>query len=106
MDVGNAEVSRRFVAQLTHTHCRYLAESYKYGGVNYFYTFLDDDSFLVNWGFGENNCGNETHLAARGNIIRDGSFITIADKPFLLDIVGRYTVKIGKKSYDTVCYGH
>ena len=26
-----------------------------------------------------------------------------ADKPFLLDITGRYTVEINQKKYDTVC---
>lgn len=29
--------------------------------------------------------------------------VTAADKSFLLDIVGRYTVEINKKKYDTVC---
>lgn len=29
--------------------------------------------------------------------------MTGADKAFLLDIVGRYTVTIGGKAYDTVC---
>lgn len=97
------EVSRRFVAQLTATHCRYLAESHMRDGINRFYTFLDGDNFLSNWGFGENNCGNETHIAEKSDIIRSGSIITSADKPFLLDIVGRYNVTIGEKSYDTVC---
>ena len=100
---GNSEVTRRFVAQLTDTHCRYLAQSHVRDGINRFYTFLDGDSFLDNWGFGENNCGNETHIKIKGDIIRDRSVIITADKPFLLDIVGRYTVTIGGKSYDTVC---
>ncbi|MDD4495380.1 MAG: sigma-70 family RNA polymerase sigma factor [Eubacteriales bacterium] len=99
----NAEVSRKFVAQLTDTHCRYLAESHMKDGIKHLYTFLDGDNFLGNWGFGENNCGNETHIKAKGDIIRDGSRITTADKPFLLDVVGRYTVSIGGKSYDTIC---
>lgn len=100
---GNPEVTRRFVAQLTDTHCRYLAESHIKDGINCFYTFLDGDSFLGNWGFGENNCGNETHIEPKGDIIRDGSNVTTADKSFLLDIVGRYTVTLFGKSYDTVC---
>ncbi|MDD4493977.1 MAG: sigma-70 family RNA polymerase sigma factor [Eubacteriales bacterium] len=100
---GKPEVSRRFVAQLTATHCRYLAESHMKDGVNRFYTFLDGESFLGNWSFGENNCGNETHIKVKGDVIRNGSVITTADKPFLLDIVGRYNVTIGGKSYDTIC---
>ena len=33
----------------------------------------------------------------------DSTVVTSANKDFLLDIVGRYTVTIGGKSYDTVC---
>lgn len=94
---------RTFIAQLTDTHCRFLAESHISGEVKKCYTFLDGDEFIPNWGFGENNCGNEVNLSAKGDIIRNGSEITTADKPFLLDAVGRYEVKIGDKSYDTIC---
>ena len=94
---------RTFIAQLTDTHCRFLAESHISGGVKKCYTFLDSDEFIPNWGFGENNCGNEVNLSAKGDIIRNGSEITASDKPFLLDVVGRYEVKIGGKSYDTIC---
>lgn len=94
---------RTFIAQLTDTHCRFLAESHISGGVKKCYTFLDGDEFIPNWGFGENNCGNEVNLSANGDIIRNDSEITAADKPFLLDIVGRYEVKIGGKVYDTIC---
>lgn len=100
---GTDYAERMFVAQLTDTHCRLLAESHVSGGVKKYYTFLDGDDFLQNWGFGEDNCGNATNLAAQGDIKRNGSEITAADKPFLLDIVGRYTVEINKKTYDTVC---
>lgn len=94
---------RNFVAQLTDTHCRLLAESHTSGGVRKYYTFLDGDSFLSNWGFGEDNCGNLTDLTAKGDITRDGSAVKSKNKPFLLDIVGRYTVEINGKVYDTVC---
>lgn len=94
---------RTFIAQITDTHCRFLAESHISGGVKKCYTFLDGDEFIPNWGFGENNCGNEVNLFAKGDIIRNGSEITAADKTFLLDVVGRYEVKIGDKSYDTIC---
>ena len=72
----NDVINRTFVAQLTDTHCRYL---------------------------GEDNCGNETNLAVKGDIKRNGTTVTSANKDFLLDIVGCYTVTIGGKSYDTVC---
>ena len=88
-----------FVAQLTDTHCRYLAALRNIGGVRNYFTFLDGDAFLPNWGFGEDNCGNETN----GEITRTGRTVESIQKDFLLDIVGRYTVTIGGKTYDTVC---
>ncbi|MBQ4354556.1 MAG: RNA polymerase sigma factor, partial [Clostridia bacterium] len=96
-------VNRTFVAQLTDTHCRYLATLRNDGDVRNYITFLDGDEFMPNWGFGEDNCGNETNLTVKGDIHRTGNEVTSADKAFLLDIVGRYTVTIGGKSYDTVC---
>ena len=100
---GQPSVERRFVAQLTDTHCRILAESHTEGGVKRYYTFLDGGSFLDNWGFGEDNCGNEVNLAPKGDIIQDGNRVKTAEKAFLLDIVGRCTVNIAGKTYDTVC---
>lgn len=73
------------------------------GDVRNYITFLDGDEFLPIWGFGEDNCGNETNLAPKGDIERDGTTVTSINKDFLLDIVGRYTVTINGKSYDTVC---
>jgi len=96
-------INRTFVAQLTDTHCRYLAALRNDGDVRDYITFLDGDAFLPNWGFGEDNCGNETNLAPRGDILRSGTSVTSTDRDFLLDIVGRYTVTIDKRSYDTVC---
>lgn len=96
-------INRTFVAQLTDTHCRYLATIRNDGDVRNFITFLDGEEFMPNWGFGEDNCGNETNLSVKGDIQRKGTVITSAKKDFLLDIVGRYTVTIGGKSYDTVC---
>lgn len=99
----NEKTERRFIAQLTDTHCRLLAESHIENGVKKCYTFLDGDPFLANWGFGEDNCGNEIHLAPKGDITRDGNVLATADKSFLLDVTGRYTVTINEKTYDTVC---
>lgn len=99
---GCQEVTRSFVAQLTDTHCRILSETHTQGGIKCLYTYLDEE-FMQNWGFGEGNCGNETHLTAKGDIRREGSIITSSNQRFLLDIVGRYRVTIGGKCYDTIC---
>lgn len=96
-------INRTFVAQLTDTHCRYLATLRNDGDVRNYITFLDGDEFMLNWGFGEDNCGNETNLTSKSDIKRNGSVVTSIEKDFLLDIVGRYTVTINGKSYDTVC---
>ncbi len=99
----DTEVSRRFVAQLTDTHCRCLAESHIENNIRKYYTFLDGDAFLKNWGFGPDNCGNETNLLPKGVIKRSGAEINCPMERDQLDIVGRYTVIIGGKTYDTVC---
>lgn len=96
-------VERYLVAQLTDTHCRMLAEQHRQDGVLKCYTFLDGDAFLNNWGFGEDNCGNEIDLRHKGNIHRNGDQIEAADKPFLLDVVGRASVRLGGRDYDCVC---
>lgn len=96
-------INRTFVAQLTDTHCRFLATLRTDGDVRNYITFLDGDDFLSCWGFGEDNCGNETNLSPKGDIKREGNVVTSLDKQFLLDIVGRYTITINGKSYDTVC---
>ena len=94
---------RRFVAQLTDTHSRYLAESHVENGVRKCYTFLDGEAFLDNWGFGEDNCGNEVDLHPKGLLSRTGSVITSTTAKEVVDVVGRYKVTIGGKSYDTIC---
>ncbi len=96
-------MERRFIAQLTDTHSRYLAESHWENGVRKCYTFLDGDDFLNNWGFGEDNCGNDVNLAPKGLLHREGSCITGTVPREVVDIVGRYRVNINGKTYDTVC---
>lgn len=97
------EIERRFVAQLTDTHCRYLAESHLENGIRRLYTFLDGDAFLQNWGYGEDNCGSEIHRSPRGILHRSGSTVTGGAPGKTMDTVGRYTVEIAGKTYDTVC---
>jgi len=94
--------ARTFVAQLTDTHCRILSESHYVGDVKHYYTFLDADDFIPNWGFGEDNCGNEVNLKPNGIITREGDNITCPNIPGALDVVGRYKIEINGKSYDTV----
>ena len=96
-------VERRFVAQLTDTHSRYLAETHMEDGVRKCYTFLDGEAFLNNWGFGEDNCGNEVDLRPKGLLHREGNCITGTIPREVVDVVGRYRVTICGKSYDTVC---
>ena len=96
-------MERRFVAQLTETHCRYLAESHVEDGVRKMYTFLDGDAFLCNWGFGAENCGNEVNLYAKGLLHRTGQVIDGTLGKETVDIVGRYHVTINNRTYDTVC---
>ena len=96
-------VERRFVAQLTDTHSRYLAETHMEDGVRKCYTFLDGEAFLNNWGFGEDNCGNEVDLRPKGLLHREGSCITGTIPREVVDVVGRYRVTIGGKAFDTVC---
>ncbi|MDR1464400.1 MAG: RNA polymerase sigma factor [Oscillospiraceae bacterium] len=94
---------RRFIMQLTDTHCRFLAETHTDGGVKRTVTFLDADEFLPRWGFGEDNRGREIRLSPRGILRREGDIVAAEQKPFSLDVAGRYTVTLGGKSWDTVC---
>ena len=96
-------VERRFVAQLTDTHSRYLAETHMEDGIRKCYTFLDGEVFLNNWGFGEDNCGNEVDLHSKGLLHREGNCVTGTIPREVVDVVGRYRVTIAGKSYDTVC---
>ena len=96
-------VERRFVAQLTDTHSRYLAETHMEDGIRKCYTFLDGEAFLNNWGFGEDNCGNEVDLHSKGLLHREGNCVSGTIPREVVDVVGRYRVTIAGKSYDTVC---
>jgi hypothetical protein len=49
------------------------------------------------------NCGNEINISPKGIIVKNGSEITVNNEKAPLDIVGRYTVEINGKTYDTVC---
>lgn len=96
-------MERRFVAQLTDTHSRYLAESHLENGIRKCHTFLDGEGFLNNWGFGPENIGNETNLRRKGQIDREGDRVTAPSNGETLDVVGRYAVTINGKRHDTIC---
>lgn len=100
---GRRKMERHFIAQLTDSHCRYLAESHMEDGVEEYYTFMDGDPFLNNWGFGEDNIGNDIHLKPHGKIVRDGNNVSCDPDCEIMDVVGRYEVTINGNTYDTVC---
>ena len=97
------KMERTFVAQLTDTHCRLLAENHIEDGVHKLYTFLDGEVFLNNWGFGEDNCGNAVALSPKNLLLRDGNNVTGHTPKEVVDIVGRYQVTLCDKTYDTIC---
>lgn len=94
------KADRTLVIQLTETHSRFLLESHFAGDVKHTSTFLDEE-FLKNWGYGVDNCGKETHIKPKGIISLDGDRITCKEKN-ALDVVGRYDVIVGRKTYDTI----
>ena len=98
----NDDLTRTFIAQMTGTHVRLLAESHVEDGVRRCYTFLDGEDFLDNWGFGEDNCGKEIFLSPKGVITREGNVLHSTQFP-AMDVVGRYAVTINGKRYDTIC---
>lgn len=100
---ANKVNERCFVAQLTDTHCRYLSETHKENDVKKTITFLDGEVFMNNWGFGEDNCGNEIELKPKGFIKRKGTDVIQTLDDEVADVVGRFKVDIGGKSFDTVC---
>ncbi len=99
---GKDDADHRYVAQLTDTHCRILAEIYVKDGMRKYLTFLDGDNFIAEWGYGENNCGKETNLKAAGKISEHNGKIAAENIDQLCDIVGRYSITIHGKTYDTV----
>ena len=93
-----------YYAQLTESHCRWLGESYvDKNGSKRLLTFLDGDDFISEWGYGDDNCGSETHLVSRGFIKFNGSVVSVSTDKHVMDVVGRYRIHINRCVYDTVC---
>mgnify|MGYP005765518373 FL=1 len=99
---GKDDMDHYYVAQLTDTHCRILAENYLRDGVRNYLTFLDGDKFLAEWGYGENNCGKETHVESSHAIVEQEGVLLAQNADQLCDIVGRFSVSLLGKTYDTV----
>jgi len=88
---------------VTDTHIKTIAAMEECNGVNGLLTFLDED-FHKHWAIGEDNCGMEIELRQRGVITctKEGKLYTDEEKPGLYDIVGRYIVQIGDRSFDAI----
>ncbi len=89
-----------FIAQLTDRYCRWLGNRYWEDGAEHILTFLDGDEFLSAWGAGENNAGEPVDMRPRGLIARSGDKIS-SDRDTATDCVGRYSVRLAGKTYDT-----
>lgn len=101
--MSDGDVRRSFVCQLTGSHCRILSETHMDGDVKRTFTFLDGDDFIKNWGFGQDNCGNEVNPAPWGFVTRRGSEVMSVRPDGIMDVVGRADVTIAGRVYDTVC---
>lgn len=103
-DDNGSEPDHYYIAQLTDTHCRYLAEIYfDQFGIRRYLTFLDGEEFINEWGVGEDNCGKETVMRPKGIIQRKEDSITCKLTSEVIDVTGRYNITINGKDYDTVC---
>jgi len=87
--------------RLTETHVSYVAEMKVQDNSFYFGSFYDDE-WLSRYEVGENNIGREIHQEAKGiALLNDDGTITVS-KEECADIIARYNVKLGSRSFDTV----
>ena len=98
---GAAQEVWTFVGQLQDGHTRFLSAERDEDGVRTLTTFLDGDEFMANWGFGEDNRGNDIHPTARGLIVRDGAAYT-AQREGVLDVVGRCDLVLDENRTDCI----
>ena len=98
---GNTEPTYSKFMRMTETHVSYVAEMEMRDGTLYIGTFMDDE-WLSRYEVGENNIGRAIRQEAKGiAVINDDNTITVK-KEECPDIIGRYNVKIGGRSFDTV----
>ena len=88
-------------AQLTDTHCRYLGGESTANGCRKIVTFLDEE-FESAYGIGEGNCGFPVERRPEGRIVQDGNQLIHDSRCDISDLVGRFTVTLAGKEYDTV----
>ncbi|MBR2951197.1 MAG: sigma-70 family RNA polymerase sigma factor [Lachnospiraceae bacterium] len=89
-------------AQLTDTHCRYLGGVHTDStGTSHMVTFLDE-SFGDTYGIGKDNCGFAVERTCNHLFTETEGGLTVMMTEDISDICGRFDVKIGEKSYDTV----
>jgi len=87
--------------RLTETHVSYVAEMRIEDDSFYFGSFYDDE-WLSRYRMGENNIGREIHQEAKGIAVLSSNSTIAVSKEGCADIIGRYTVQIGSRSFDTV----
>ena len=99
-DDGEVSKQTKFM-RLTETHASYVAEMMVQDNSFYFASFYDDE-WLERYEVGENNIGREIHQEAKGiaRLNDDGTISVVQEE--CPDIVGRYSVTIGSRSFDTV----
>ncbi len=113
-DVEGVEIEKKYIegteiqddrsifAQLTDRFCRYLgAITAEKNGTKKLMTFLDED-FSLAYSIGENNCGFPVHRTAQGIITENQGELSASINGDISDIVGRYTITMNNKCYDTV----
>lgn len=99
---GKTEMRSVLFAQLTDTHCRYLGgERVDGNGVRHIDTFLDD-GFSEAYGIGPDNCGFPVERRVEGRITEKDDALQTDAAGDVSDIVGRYEVRLGNQTYDTV----
>jgi len=87
--------------RLTETHASYVAEMRVKDNSFYFGSFYDDE-WLLRYEVGENNIGREIHQEAKGVAVLNSDDTIIVSKEECADIMGRYNVQVGSRSFDTV----
>lgn len=87
--------------RLTETHASYVAEMNTRDNTFYFGSFYDDE-WLSRYGVGENNIGRKIHQEAKGIAVLNSDGTVTVSKEECADIIGRYNVRIGTRTFDTV----
>jgi len=97
---GEISTNTKFM-RLTETHTSYVAEMRIQDDSFYFGSFYDDE-WAERYEIGENNIGSEIHQEAKGIAVLNADGSMTVSKEESADIIGRYQVKIGPRTFDTV----